>query len=238
MKNRPEIWNGIQVPYEMSVGELAQLAKSNAPGRWAAFVALAHSEHDTALAPLQESADSSDPHVRRIAVEALGVRPDGSRAAAVIIQLLADSHEVVVRSACEAASRQQLTEAHDAVLQLLNSSAESTRCVAVQTLRSLWRETDFDRVLRAFTSDSSSEVKREAAWTLQSVASESNWQQLFAIWQADALPRHRRWAAELAGTFGNSGFLTQLERLAQDVDGHVRDRATQAIRDLQARAVK
>jgi HEAT repeat protein len=204
--------------------------------RWAAFVALAHSSDRSALTFLQESAGSPDPHVRRIAAEAIGVHLEGSRLVDVILTLIADSDQIVVRSACEAAGRQRLTQAHDAIVRLLDSPDASTRGVAVRTLRSLWRETDFDRVLRTFTSDHSTEVTRDAAWTLRAFASESNWQELFAIWQADVLPRHRRWAAELAGVFGDRRFLPRLERLAEDTDGHVRHQAIQAIRDLQARA--
>jgi HEAT repeat protein len=238
MHNRPEIWNGVKVPYDVSVEDLARLAQGTAPHRWAAFVALAHLPDDSALAFLQESAESPDPHVRRIAVEALGVHPDGPRASTVIVRLLADSHGIVVRSACEAARRQQLAEAHDSIIRLLNSPEDSTRRVAVRTLRSMWRESDLDRILEIFTSDPSSEVKKEAAWTLQAAGSESNWRQLFAMWQADSLPRHRRWAVELAGAFGDVGTLPQVQRLAADVDGHVRHRATQAIVEIEARAAK
>jgi HEAT repeat protein len=236
VRDRPEIWNGVRVPYGLSVGDLARLANGTSPDRWAAFVALAHSPGQAALAVLKESARSADPHVRRIAVQAIGVHPDGAGLSDVIIMLLTDSHQFVVRSACEAAARQRIVQAHDPILRLLDSADDSTRSVAARSLRSLWREGDFERVLQTFTSDPSSEVKREAAWTLRAAASQSTWMQLFAIWQADALPRHRRWAVELAAAFGDEGVLPQLQRLMNDVDGHVRHRATQAIREVEARA--
>lgn len=236
MLHRPEVWNSIRVPYDSSVGDLVRLAQGTSPERWAAFVALAHSPDKSALTFLRESAGSSDPHVRRIAVEAIGAHPQGSDLSDVIVSLLADRHPVVVRSACEAAGWQRVAQAHDAIVRLLDSADASTRRVAVRTLPALWRETDFPRVLQVFTSDQSSEVKRDAAWTLRAVVSESTWQKLFGIWQADALSRHRCWAAELVGAFGDELFLPQLQTLASDIDGHVRYRAAQAIRDLEAKA--
>ncbi len=235
MQNRPEIWNGIHVPYGASVEELVRQAQGPAPARWAAFVALAHSQDEAALAFLRESAGSADPHVRRITAEAIGAHVDGARLGATILRLLGDNHHVVVRSASEAAGRHRLAQTHDAILRLLDTTNDSTRRVAVRTLRSLWIETDFDRVLRTFMSDPAPEVRKAAAWTLRAVAAPSTWQQLFEVWQADGLPRHRGWAAELAGAFGDKQVLSQLERLSTDPDGHVRHHATQAILALEAR---
>ena len=235
MENRPQIWNSVPVPYGADAQELIRLAGGPAPDRWAAFVALAHSGEDSALVFLRESAESSDPHVRRIAAEAIAVHQDGSNLAHAIMKLLYDSHPEVVRSACEAAGRLRLTKAHDPVARLLDSPDRATRRTAARVLRSLWIDTDFARLLQTFTSDPDSEVKKEAAWTLRATASTSTWRQLFEIWQADGLPRHRGWAAELAGAYGDKEVLPPLRGLRNDVDGHVRDRAVQAIRDIEGR---
>ena len=74
MQNRPAVWNGVQVPYGATVEELAHLVDGPIPARWAAFVALAHTSGEPALAVLRASAESPNPHVRRIAVEAIGIR--------------------------------------------------------------------------------------------------------------------------------------------------------------------
>jgi HEAT repeat protein len=235
MRNRPELWNGIQVPYGASIEELTRLTRGPAPLRWAAFVALAYTQEESALTLLRESAEASDPHVRRIAAEAIGVHLQGPRLGTVIGRLLSDSDQVVVRSACEAAARHHLMDTHAAILGLLDTPDESTRLVAVRALRDLWIQADFGRVFQAFTSDPSSEVRKEAAWTLRAGASSSTWQELFAAWHVDAIPRHRAWAAELAAAYGDKEVLPQVRRLANDVDGHVRYRATQAARDLEAR---
>jgi HEAT repeat protein len=233
MQDRPQTWNTIPVPYDATVQELVRQAQGAAPDRWAAFVALAYCGDEAALDFLRESAESRDPHVRRIAAEAIGARPDGSRLESTILSLLSDSHGVVVRAACEAAGQHHLAQCNAVILRLLDTADASTREVAVRTLRSLWSETDCDRVLETFTSDPDQKVRKEAAWTLREVASPSTWQRLFAVWQANPLPRHRRWAAELAAAFGDEDVLPQLRRLAADTDGHVRDQATDAIRALQ-----
>jgi len=237
MQHRPTIWNGVQVPYGATVEELAHLVDGPIPARWAAFVALAHTPGEPALAVLRASAESPDPHVRRIAVEAIGIHPEGNRLDAILCRLLSDEHGTVVRSACEAAAVKRVAAAHDSILRLIDAGEESTRVVSLRALRTLWQESDFDRVFRAFSSDSSTDVRREAAWTLQSNASRATWRRLFEVWLADSLPRHREWACDLASAYGGSDVLTDLSGLVNDIDGHVRERAAQAVRDLEARDV-
>ena len=233
MQNRPSVWNGIPVPYGATVDELAQLIHGPGPARWAAFVAVAHTADESALALLQDSARSPHPNVRRIAVEAIGIHPQGARLASAIRTLLTDPSPVVVRSACEAAARQRVVDAHDRMVELLDDRDDSTRAAAVQALRDLWRDADLARVLRAFSSDASVEVRKEAAWTLRSAASPSNWHELFAVWHADSMPRYRQWACELAAAFGNGGVVPDLHRLTGDPDGHVRNHAVGALRALE-----
>ena len=235
MKNRPTTRNGIEVPYGASVDQLAGLVRGGTPERWAAFVALAHVPEESGLAILSESVRSPDPHVRRAAVEAIGVHPEGRRLSAQVCSLLSDTHDFVVRSACEAAARRRVMEAHDAILALLDAKPKSSRQTALQALRELWQDADFKRVLQAFTSETSTAVRKEAAWTLRSTVSASTWRQLFTVWCGDALPRHRGWACELAALYGSGEVLTDLERLTHDVDGHVRKVAAQAVRDIEAR---
>jgi hypothetical protein len=150
---------------------------------------------------------------------------------------LSDRDPVVVRAACQAAGRQHLVDAHDFVARLLDADDASTRAAAVGALRELWREADFERVFGAFTSDASDEVRKEAAWTLRSATSAANWRALFGIWQVDPLPRHRKWACELAAEFGGREDLPALHHLTGDVNGHVRDHAVQALREFEARGL-
>ena len=235
MENRPTTWNGVEVPFGASIEQLASLVRGPIPQRWAAFVALAHTPGQSALAILADSARSSDPHVRRAAVEAIGVHQDVHRLGALICGLLSDTNDFVVRSACEAAARHRVTEAHDAVMRLLDAAPEASRVAALHSLRTLWRDEDFEPVLQAYSTAPSATVGKEAAWTLQSTASISTWRRLFALWCEDALPRHRQWACELAGRYGSRDVLTKLKRLTGDVDGHVRVAAARAIAEIEAR---
>ena len=232
MLNRPTLWNGIEVPYGASVEELARWTDGPAPQRWAAFVALAHTPGDSALEALKDRAVSADAHVRRIALEAISVHPDGHRLRVVILSLLSDRDGFVVRSACEAAARHRLADAHDSILRLLSAGDGLTRAAALRALGALWQEQDFPEVLRLFTSDPSDEVRKEAGWTLHSVVSFANWQALFALWRASTVPRHRTWACELAAMYGGREVLADLRSLSGDADGHVRNRADEAIKVL------
>jgi HEAT repeat protein len=163
------------------------------------------------------------------------VHPDGHRLGALIRSLLSDTHDFVARSACEAAARHRVTEAHDAVVRLLDATPEASRIAALHSLRTLWLDEDFERVLQAYSTSPSATVRKEAAWTLRSTGSMSTWPRLFALWCEDALPRHRRWACELAGRYGSRDVLTALKRLSDDVDGHVRVTAARAIVEVEAR---
>lgn len=237
MPNRPTTWNGVEIPYGASITQLTSLVRGSTPERWAAFVALAHTPSESALAALADSARSSVPHVRRAVVEAIGVHPEGGRLGALVCSLLSDSHDFVVRSACEAATRHRVTEAHDAIVRLLDATPEASCIAALQALRELSREGDFERVLQVFSSATSEAVRKEAAWTLHSSASASTWRRLFALWGEDKLPRHREWACQLAATYGTREVLTHLARLTHDIDGHVRDVAARAVREIEARGL-
>jgi HEAT repeat protein len=174
---------------------------------------------------------------RVLAVEAIGIHPEGNRLHDTLCRLLSDADGLVVRSACEAAAVKRVTAAHDSILRLIDAEEESTRIVSLHALRALWQESDFERVFRAFSSDGSTAVRKEAAWTLRSNASPSTWRRLFEVWRASSLPRYREWACELASAYGSSNVLPDLRRLVNDTDGHVRKRAAQAVRDVKTRGV-
>lgn len=236
MENRPASWNGVEVSYGESVSELARRIDGPAPERWAALVALAHTPGAAALAVLEERAGSPEAHVRRCVAEAIGVHAEGYRLRAVVCSLLFDRDPIVVRSACEAAARLRLLEAHDSVARLLEGDDPSTRTVAVRVLRVLWRAEDSGPVLALSASDPSQNVRREAAWTLRANADRTIWRTLFERWQGDPLPRHRQWACELACEFGGRELLPPLEALAVDRDGHVRHQAARAVQEIEARS--
>jgi hypothetical protein len=61
MKARPEILNGVPVPYGLQVSELEALVESNQRERWAALIALGHDACSEALAALTTAARHSAP---------------------------------------------------------------------------------------------------------------------------------------------------------------------------------
>lgn len=232
MTERPATWNGVIVPYDRSVAELTRRIAGPAPARWAAFVALAHRPGTAALAVLRDCVASSEPNVRRSAVEAIGAHSEGERLADAVVSLLSDEDTHVVRAACEAAQRLRIVAARDDVRRLLLADDALTRARAVAALPEFWREQDFEPVLRLFRSDPSAEVRKATGWALRSVASPATAAALFEVWRDDPLPRHRTWACELAAEFRLTGKLAELRVLTDDLDGHVRTSAECAVRAL------
>jgi len=236
MQNRPEVWNRVQVPYGATVEELAHLVDGPIPARWAAFVALAHTPGEPALAVLRASVESPDPHVRRIAVEAIDIHPEGNRLDAILCHLLSDAHGAVVRSACEAAAVKRVTAAHDSILRLIDAGEESTRVVScVPCVRSGRSPTSivssprFPLMVRPMFGR-----KRRGRYSQMHLLQRGAG---CLRWRADSLPRHREWACGLASAYGGSDVLPDLRGLVNDIDGHVPERAAQAARDLEARGV-
>lgn len=229
MKNRPPTWNGIEIPYALSVDELRQAANGSESTSWPAFVALAHHPDDSALEILREKAADKDPYVRRIAIEAIGVHPRGFLFADVVSRLLTDPFGPVVRSACEAAATHKMTGCHALIIRLLISPEEHTVEAALSALQSLWRAEDFPLVLNLFKASRIEDVRKCAAWTLRTAASGENWRNLYDVWRSDFLPRHRAWACELAAKFGGPDEKIELARLSEDPDGHVRTHALRAL---------
>ncbi len=229
--------NGIEIPYGLSVEELRQAANESESANLAAFVALAHHPDDLALDVLREKAAAKDPYVRRIAVEAIGVHTRGFLLVDVVSRLLLDPFGPVVRSACDAAASHKMIECHALIIRLLTFADEHTVEEALWALKFLWRADDFPLVLRIFRSSRIENVRKRAAWTLRAAASDENWRDLYDVWRSDSLPRHRAWACELATTFGGLDEKTELMRLSEDPDGHVRTYAIRALAGLVCRDI-
>ena len=149
--------------------------------------------------------------------------------------LLQDPSPYVVRTVCDAAIKLELHDIHDSLLPLLSSQPSSTRQSAVRALATLWKPSDFAQVLSIFKRDPSSEVRREAAWTLRANADRESWRALFDTWKQDHLARHRVWACELAAEFADTRFENELEQMLEDSDGHVRKAAQRAIEKVSNR---
>jgi HEAT repeat protein len=140
----------------------------------------------------------------------------------------------VVRTACGTAAALGLQTAHSQVLQLLRDREPATRQAAIRALGSLWELEDFAIVLAVFQAERDTATRREAAWILKEHATTSTWRQLFDTWRTDELHRHRLWACELAGQYGEPEILPDLRELQSDQDGLVRRAAEQATQRLRA----
>lgn len=232
MSAKPRLMNGITVPYDLSVADLATLVESESSDRWAAFIALGHKLEPEALEVLQNKLHSPDWSLRKAAAEAIGYHCDGARAGSELTRLLRDQSPYVVRAACESLGKLKVGSGHDQVLKLLKSEDSATRGVALRTLGVVWQDSDFDFLLEAMQTDTSEDVRKEAAWTLWQRVGPSNWKILFALWQESKQSRERVWACQLAGKYGDDSCATVLRKLAVDKDGHVRKAAEGALQAL------
>lgn len=229
MRSRPTSVNGVPVPYESTVAELAVVIRRPGPLAWAAFAALSAKGCSASLQVLREAAADADWTIRRSAVEALGghaaVAPDEP----AIVRALADSDDHVVRTACRAAAEGGVVAAHAAVVGLLRHRDPLHRESAWCALESLWRPDDFDAVWPLARSESVQSVRRHAACALFSNASSTDALELVAHWVGDPVPRHRVWACRLVARFGAHEGVAAIRRLLTDRDGHVRKAARIAL---------
>jgi HEAT repeat protein len=232
MAARPEYVNAVPIPYGLHAAALEALVESDARERWAALIALGHDPSSEALAALIRAARHSDPHIRRAGIEALALHVRGREAGQIAIDGLEDVSMTVVRTACETVAALGLQAAHSRILRLLRDPAPATRQAAIRALDSLWTPEDFAIVLALFLEERDAATRKETAWILRSHVTTSTWRRLFEAWRTDDVHRHRLWACELAGQFGEPDILPALRELERDQDGLVRRTAEQAARRL------
>ena len=196
--------------------------------------ALAARNDSEALNMLGEATGASDEFVRRMAVESIGRHALGRSLDKQIVASLQDTSGYVARTACDVVASWQLVEAHDAVLALLKDSSAATRQSAIRALHAIWTDTDFTVLFALSSNDPDIGVRREAMFVLRHHAAIETWRALFDELHGDDLPRHRRWACELAEAFADVT-PPPLLQLSSDPDGHVRKSATRAIDRIVAR---
>ncbi|MCL4691431.1 MAG: HEAT repeat domain-containing protein [Candidatus Hydrogenedentes bacterium] len=235
-KVRPDDFNGIVIPYDASFNELRAMLCAPPPQCWVAFIALGYRPGGESLRVLAEQLSSPDTHFRRAAVGAIATHPDGRELERDILERLKDPSDQVVREACNTAASLGLRSAHDIIISLLDSSADSTRIAAITALSDLWEDGDFQRLFTLYRREQEEIVRKEAAWVLRDRVGKKNWRELFDCFLADEIPRHRTWACELAGAFGMTDVEKVIQELLNDQDGHVRRAAHDAIDRLKESA--
>jgi HEAT repeat protein len=231
-----DLVNGIPVPLGKPLAELLPMLDGCGPEQWAAFEAVARTPGSEALNTLIVRAKSTQPLVRRAAIEAIGKHELGREVASVVRAALSDPSPFVIRTSCEVLGRWLDGLAHDGITKLLRSADVATRTAAMRALTGIWRPTDFEPVLNAMQHDPDKEVRKQAAWSIRANISGDVWSTVFGLWATDPIPRHRQWACELAAEFGTGSAMAELRRLEHDSDGHVRNAASQAIAAVQGRA--
>jgi len=229
MNKRPEILNGIIIPYDASLSDIEKMLNKPGDEAWAALHALTKHSSLESFNLLKSYTKSSDWRFRRTAIEVLTKHPRANQAIELFIDALSDQSEYVVRTACDSVSALKIKTAHEHIVQLLKSNNDNTRKCAVQVIAYLWTSKDFPLVYSLFTSDPNEKNRREAAWTLRKIASAKTWQTLFNAWKNETLPRHRLWACELAYKYGTIDCRNDLKILSKDIDGHVRKAAAKAL---------
>ena len=232
MTTRPSSYNGVPIPYDDEINDLRQRVKATGPEAWAACLALGYKTDKAAFEVLEELAVSDDWRYRRAAIEAMATHHLALTRTAFFCACLTDPSPYVVRTACKVVAELKLEDACDSLRKLVHSDAGNTRIAALIALKELWQPSDFDLVLSMFQKDVSEQVRREAAWTLRSNADKSNWESLFEVWRTDPLHRHRIWACELAGKFGDRSHAKILQVMLKDTDGHVRAAADHTLQEL------
>jgi HEAT repeat protein len=236
MQMRPELLNGVRVPYGAATGALIAMTKNaDDSTRWAAFVALAHDPSPQAYLALCAAAQNADARVRRMALESLGGRSSDEPSVELVQSLLDDPWAPVVRTACQVAAKRGMQELHDSILALVRARDPATRETALEVLRVLWHPQDHAVVFDVFREESSPRLRKAAGWTLRSHATLENWRELFDAWRIDEVHRHRIWACELMAEFGAREDVDSIQSLAHDADGHVRRAAADARSAVQGR---
>lgn len=200
--------------------------------RLAACLALGSKNDEQSFNALMRALDDDDWRLRRWALEALLRHENAPAAEDAIIGRLFDVSDEVRQVACKACARLKLERAHDGVLQLLQAESAAVRDTALASLRILWREPDFEQVFRMYREDSHRGVRIAAAKVLRAHATPRTWSRLFEAWALDREVRHRVWACELAGKFGNRTDASEVRPFLQDRNRNVRLAAVRQIHSI------
>ncbi|WP_417309138.1 HEAT repeat domain-containing protein [Devosia sp.] len=174
----------------------------------------------------------SDPFKRRTAIEAIGKLPQDAKLTQVVLSALSDSSGYVARTAMEISGRWKLAEAHERIASRLKDADPLTRAACLRALTSIGIEGDVEPVLNMFRRDPNRDVRAAAGWCLRALAGQDTWSDVFDAFHIDSMPRHRRFACELAVRFDGRSKLAEIDSLTRDADGHVRGAAEGALSSL------
>ena len=228
-RRRPPILNGTLIPYDSSVKELtAQLEYADSRA-WAAIAALGFKDDLASLDLLVQLLTHRDWSYRYSAVLAIKNHAKVNVVLHIVRSLLHDASQYVVRAACSILAELKDYGCRDSIIRLLSTSERDTRLSALSSLKELWAPSDIDLVISIYHSDNDEMVHRAAGFIMWENSNENNWQRLLNCFWNDPLPRHRLWACQLIGKFGDFHDHPQLVALLDNKDGHIRKAANKAL---------
>ena len=108
------------------------------------------------------------------------------------------------------------------------------RGYALLALGEMWSDADFDAVFDIAQRDRDERNRKNAAFLLRDHPP-MDWRRLVELWRDSELPRERGWVCDLIAERGEAADRALLERLRRDPDGHVRQRAEEALIALETR---
>jgi len=227
-------WNGHEIPDEAAVDELARMLDGDPPAPWLAFIALASRSDPAALRLIVEQCGNVDPHKRRAAIEAIGASPIGTEAIECVRRALGDPAPSVVDAAIEAVGRLRDEASRARLAEFLRDRNPYYRGYALLALGEMWSDADFDAVFDIAQRDRDERNRKNAAFLLRDHPP-MDWRRLVELWRDSELPRERGWVCDLIAERGEAADRALLERLRRDPDGHVRQRAEEALIALETR---
>lgn len=229
MREYPKIINGIEVPYEKDLIELESMLALGMPHFTVACIALAYKGDISSLDLLGNLLSNQDWCKRRVAVEAIGYHDLGYLLSNKLISLLDDKSEYVIMTTIDTIRIHRINEAHESILNLIQSKNEEIKRVAIACLKLISKDDDFNLITQIFLKDKSKFVKDEAAYFIRERATEYNFELSVNLLKQSHLARHRVLACELISIFGDEKHLNILNELKNDKDGHVRKAANKII---------
>lgn len=231
----PPVVNGVPVPYEAPLDELAQMLDCSDTVEVAAR-ALAHDGSPESLGLLRPLLhdNAGDWRRRQAAVEALGMHPLGGEEAARVIELLDDPIPHVVWAASLAAASLGLTQAVPHLLAALDSSERFVASGAHNALFKLQQPGDTKTLIDKYRTGDYE--RRKSIGTLIAVrVRPRSWRDVYEPFKVSDVAEHRELACRIAHAFGGTEVRSDLEVLASDSDGHVRGAARRALAAIEAR---
>ena len=227
----PDTINGVDVPYSSTEEELIENIRNDNQAKWSSFIALGNKNSEKSIEFLLSCLSSEDWRIRRAALEAAKYHEHLSEHVDAVVKALKDTSAYVIREACLTIGDVALSDLHEEVFLLLSSKDDNTRANSMYAIDKIWQDTDYNKVLEIFFSDTDIDNRRRAAQILFNHANINTWQQLFDLWKNDSLGRHRMWACKLATVFGLSSVIADIEKLKNDPDGHVRKAAQESLKN-------